>query len=124
MIRITQKGSFVKIENFLKNSSKKIPHVLEKYGEKGVFALSQATPKDTGETANSWKYEIIESRNGYSINWYNTNMAGNTPVVILIQYGHGTKGGRFIPGKDFINPAIKPIFDAIAENAWKEVANT
>lgn len=96
---------------------------LNKFGAQGVAALSSVTPKDTGQSAGSWGYRIVKNRGGPGIEWYNTNRAGGTPVVILLQYGHGTGTGGYVRGQDFINPAIKPIFDQIADNVWKKVKN-
>ena len=98
----------------------RIRSVLDRYGRQGVAALQMYTPKDSGETANSWKYEIFN----LGIAWSNTNVTGNgTPVAILLQYGHGTKNGGYVQGRDYINPALQPIFDEIADNCWKEVEN-
>lgn len=96
---------------------------LNEYGIKGIKALQENTPKDTGLTANSWDYVIEKSKGSIKITWVNNNMAGRVPVVILLQYGHATKDGRYIQGIDFINPAMKPIFDEIADEIWKEVTN-
>lgn len=115
-------GNFNKTERFLANARRlEIKKVLEKYAKTGVAALSGATPVDTGETASMWSYEIAVTRSGYSINWTNSNVVDGVPIVVLLQYGHGTGSGAYIQGRDFINPAISPIMDAIAENLWKEV---
>lgn len=97
--------------------------ILEKYGREGVSALSASTPIRTGTTANSWGYVITTNRNGYSIKWTNSNVVGGVPVAILLQYGHGTGTGGYVQGRDFINPAMQPIFDKLAEEAWREVTN-
>lgn len=116
------RGDFRKTDTFFKRLLKRdILHILEKYGREGVTALEQATPVRTGLTARSWNYAVSKTFSGYSLSWYNTNMAGDTPIVILLQYGHGTRGGSYIQGKDFINPAMKPIFQNIADKLWKEV---
>lgn len=94
---------------------------LDKYGETGVRALSEATPRDSGETANAWAYEIIKEKDSYTIEWTNSNLAENVPVAVLIQYGHGTGTGGYVQGVDYINPALKPIFETIADEIWKEV---
>lgn len=121
-IRFKHKGSFSRTRNFLDRVlNKDFRSIFEEYGEKGVNALEAATPVDSGVTKNSWRYRLIRTRSGYSLNWYNINMAGRTPLVILIQYGHGTRGGAYVQGIDFINPAIKDILDAIANDIWKEV---
>lgn len=124
MIKITLKGNFKNIEKFFDGAKnrlpKKIRSVLDRYGRQGVAALQMYTPKDSGETANSWKYEIFN----LGIAWSNTNVTANgTPVAILLQYGHGTRNGGYVQGRDYINPALQPIFDEIADNCWKEVKN-
>ena len=124
MIKISLKGNFKNIERFFDGAKnrlpKKIHSVLDRYGRQGVAALQMYTPKDSGETANSWKYEIFN----LGIAWSNTNVTGNgTPVAILLQYGHGTKNGGYVQGRDYINPALQPIFNEIADNCWKEVEN-
>lgn len=124
MIKISLKGNFKNIERFFDGAKNRLPQrirsVLDKYGRQGVAALQMYTPKDSGETANSWKYEIFN----LGIAWSNTNVTGNgTPVAILLQYGHGTKNGGYVQGRDYINPALQPIFDEIADNCWKEVEN-
>lgn len=124
MIRFTQKGDFSKTESFLRKAKNlNFRLILEKYALQGVSALEQATPKDSGVTANSWTYTIEEKRSGFGIVWSNKSMNGGIPIVILLQYGHGTRGGTFVKGRDFINPAMKPIFEALSENLWKEVTN-
>jgi len=124
MIKISLKGNFKNIERFFDGAKNRLPQrirsVLDRYGRQGVAALQMYTPKDSGETANSWKYEIFN----LGIAWSNTNVTGNgTPVAILLQYGHGTKNGGYVQGRDYINPALQPIFDEIADNCWKEVEN-
>lgn len=122
MITFTQRGSFNRTDAYLQGlKSKNLSAILNKYGSKGVEALSNATPVDTGLTAQSWYY-TIEQRKGYiSIRWHNRNSEGGTPVAILIQYGHGTRNGGYVQGRDYVNPAIRPIFDQILAEAWKEV---
>lgn len=122
MITITQKGSFDNTERYLSKLSKlELSAILNKYGMLGVDALSNATPADSGMTASSWYY-TIEARPGYySIHWCNRNEEYGLPVAILIQYGHGTKNGGYVAGRDYIMPAIRPIFDQIADEAWREV---
>lgn len=125
IITFSHKGDFKQTVAFLNrvSDSSYIEDVLNKYGKKGVNALKSATPKDTGETSESWTYEIRTQKNGNcSIVWSNTNTVDGVPVVILLQYGHATKSGAYIEGKDFINPAIQPIFDEIVEDVWKEVS--
>lgn len=121
-ISISSSGSFKNTQKFLKYMSKMdIRSTLNKYGEKGVKALNQATPTQTGRTAASWSYTVEAKRGSYSIAWTNDVMAGEVPLVILLQYGHGTGTGGYVAGRDFINPAIQPIFDQIASDVWKEV---
>jgi hypothetical protein len=122
VITIKSKGSFRKTERFLKHAvSPDIFRILDGYGRKGVAALSAATPVASGLTANSWTYEVNESRGSHSITWRNSHVVDGVPVVILLQYGHGTGTGGYVQGKDFINPALKPIFDEIANSVWKAV---
>lgn len=122
MITIQHHGKFEKADRFFKHMFKfEIMHVLKKYGEEGVKALRDATPKDSGETANSWGYEITKEGRGYVITWTNSKKNKGVPIAIILQYGHGTGTGGYVEGRDYINPATRPIFDAIAEEAWKEV---
>jgi len=97
--------------------------ILQRYGPIGVNALANATPKDSGLTALSWDYSIEKHGSGYDLNWFNTHENNGTVIAILIQYGHGTGTGGYVPPNDFINPAMKPVFDKIAEDIWKEVSN-
>jgi len=96
---------------------------LEKYGAIGVAALKQATPVESSETANSWYYEIVDRPGYYSIHWLNSHIEdpGRIPVAVLIQYGHATGNGGYVQGRDYINPALQPIFDQIVADMWKEV---
>ena len=122
MIKFVHKGSFKNTEAFFKRSKKlKVETILNYYGIEGVKALQAATPKDTGKTSESWSYEIVEDSNGYGIYWKNSNVNKGIPIVVLIQYGHATGTGGYVEGIDFINPAMKSIFDDIADKAWKEV---
>jgi len=121
MISISSKGSFKKTEGFLRRKVD-VMSILNRYGQIGVDALSSATPIDTGATAHSWYYEIVQNRRGFSLVWHNSHMNGGTPVAILIQYGHATGTGGHVEGRDFINPAIRPVFDQIANDIWKEVS--
>ena len=125
MVIVKQKGDFSKTEKFLNNISKKLYYRnLQKYAEQGVAALASATPKDSGETANSWGYEIRQTKNSVSIYWTNSNVNKGVPIAVIIQYGHGTRNGGYVQGRDYINPAMRPIFDKIAENVWKEVTSS
>lgn len=123
-IQISSKGDFSKTVSFLKKATnvRKIVK-LEKYGERGVEALRAATPKDTGKTADSWDYKITESNGGFSIVWTNSNKLQNTSIALLIQYGHATRSGGYVQGVDYINPALRPVFDEIARDAWREVTS-
>lgn len=123
MITFKHKGNFEKSSRFLAALRKiKMDNIIRKYAEQGVAALRAATPKDSGVTAESWKYEIVQKAGGFSIYWTNDNVTREgTPIVILLQYGHGTANGEFVEGRDFINPAIRPIFENIEINLWKEV---
>lgn len=123
-ISIHHKGDFRKTTNFLiKMSKRQFLKRLDEYGQMGVTALKAATPVRTGKTASSWNYEIHQNGSGASLTWTNSNKSGGVPIVFYIQYGHGTKSGRYIQGYDFINPAIRPIFDQIKEDLWGEVTN-
>lgn len=122
MITFTQRGSFKNTEEYLRHlQTAELFAVLEKYGSIGVAALSNATPKDTGLTAASWYYDIEQRPGYYSIRWHNSHVEKGLPIAILIQYGHGTGTGGYVEGRDYINPAIRPIFDEMANEAWKEV---
>ena len=125
MVIVKQKGDFSKMEKFLNNISQKLYYRnLQKYAEQGVAALASATPIDSGTTANSWDYEIRQTKNSVSIYWTNSNVNKGVPIAVIIQYGHGTRNGGYVQGRDYINPAMRPIFDKIAENAWKEVTSS
>ena len=122
MIRITHKGDFSKTTNFLKKAKlANIRRVAEQYGRKGVAALASATPVDTGVTAASWYYKIISKNGSTSITFCNSNIQNGVPIAIILQYGHGTRNGGWVEGRDYINPALKPVFDELANNAWREV---
>ena len=122
MITFQHKGDLKKTEKFLKRIARiNIVHILEKYGREGVQALADNTPKDSGLTAESWGYEIIQNGSIYSLIWTNTNVVNGVSIALIIQYGHGTRNGAYIEGKDYINPAIRPIFDKIANSVWREV---
>ena len=122
MIKMTNRGSFKNAERFFDNSkdlSRRLRTAFERYGAQGVEALQSATPKDSGLTAGSWSYTIEDWGIGFS----NSNIHEGYSVALLIQYGHSTKSGGYVEGIDFINPALRPIFDQIAEECWKEVRN-
>lgn len=122
MIGFRQKGDFSKTYSFLNKYKKGVEiRSLEEYGRKGVAALSSATPVDTGETANSWYYKIERSNNWIKLVFCNSNIQNGVPIAIILQYGHGTGTGGWVEGRDYINPAIQPIFDQLANDAWREV---
>lgn len=123
MITISQKGDFSKLSNYFERLKEVVKlGILDKYGRAGVEALSAATPTLTGETADSWGYEIKRTENTVSIIFTNSNVTTDgTPIAILLQYGHATRNGGYVEGVDYINPAIVPIFEEIAETAWMEV---
>lgn len=121
-IRFTHTGDFSKTTRFLKRSTKVVNrNVLEKYAKKGVEALASATPIESGLTAESWTYEIINEKNTISINFINTNIQDNVPIAVILQYGHATGTGGWVEGRDYINPAIQPIFDEMINDIWREV---
>lgn len=123
MISFRQKGDFSKLTRFLERAKEAV-HLgdLDKYGRAGVAALASATPVDSGETARSWYYKITNRDGSATISFHNSNIQNGVPIAIILQYGHGTGTGGWVEGRDYINPAIQPIFDQIAESAWKEVA--
>jgi len=122
MITFTHKGSFKKTNRFLFGViGINYRAMLEKYGQEGVTALSLATPRDSGETANSWSYTIKDTRGGVEISWMNSNRVDGVPIAIILQYGHVTRNGGYVQGIDYINPALQPIFDKIVNDVWKGV---
>ena len=124
MITIRSKGDFSKATRYFKRVKEAAKvDVLDKYGKAGVAALSSATPVDSGVTANSWYYEIKRQNGSARIDFLNSNIENGFPVAIMLQYGHGTGTGGWVEGRDYINPAIQPIFDKIVEDAWKEVTS-
>lgn len=122
MIVFKHKGDFSKTKRFLTKSKEAIKlRNLDQYGREGVSALASATPVDSGLTAGSWYYEIQNGNGTVKINFCNSHINKGVPIAIILQYGHGTGTGGWVEGRDYINPAIQPIFDEIAENAWREV---
>lgn len=122
MIKLTTTGNFDKTNKFLKRASTWSKNVnLDVYAKRGVAALSSATPVDTGLTASSWYYRIDRKDGLISITFLNSNINKGVPIAIILQYGHGTRNGGWVEGRDYINPAIRPIFDELADAAWKEV---
>ena len=125
MISIKHRGNFNKTESLLKCVAKSdYLYILEKYGREGVAALSSATPVDSGLTANSWYYEISRSKEHAKITWKNSNIINGVPIAIVLQYGHGTRNGGYVQGRDYINPVMQPIFDKFADEVWREVTKT
>ena len=124
MFSATSSGSFdqtVAFLNFLK--SNRMFSVLDRYGRIGVRRLKDSTPKDDGETANSWGYDLINKPGIYGIEWYNTNVVDGVNIAIILQYGHGTGTGGYVEGRDYINPAIQPVFDQMIDEIWRQVRN-
>lgn len=124
MISVIQRGDFVKTDNFLEKARRIFLEVrLESYAAEGVQALANATPKKTGKTAASWRSEVSVSDKEIRIDWMNDNINKGVPIAVILQYGHGTGTGGYVQGRDYINPAIQPIFDKIADAVWKEVTS-
>lgn len=122
MLSVRHKGDFSKATKYLSKVVKVVnAKDLEKYGEEGVSALKSATPVNTGATANSWYYEVECGKGSSTIRFCNSNIQNGVPIAIILQYGHGTRNGGWVEGRDYINPAIQPIFDKIVNNAWREV---
>lgn len=124
MITFVQKGDFRKTDTFFQKMLEVARlSILDKYGKIGVDALSEATPQETGLASGSWYYEIEHNRDGATITWCNSDIENGFPVAVMLQYGHGTGTGGYVQGRDYINPAMQPVFDKIAEDAWKEVTS-
>jgi hypothetical protein len=122
LITFRQKGDFSKASRYLERLKEAAKlGVLDKYGREGVAALASATPTETGLTASSWTYEIERKGSSVSIVYKNSNINKGVPIAVILQYGHGTGTGGWVQGRDYINPAIQPVFDRIADEAWKEV---
>lgn len=122
MITFKQKGDFSKVTKYLKKVKRSINiEDLDKYGKEGVSALSSATPFETGNTSNSWYYKIENKKGLIKLSFCNSNIQNGVPIAIILQYGHGTRNGGWVEGRDYINPSIQPIFDKIADKAWKDV---
>lgn len=118
------RGDFKKTEKLLKKSiGRDYRKILDQYGQYGVSALSDATPIESGETAASWSYEIIQNNSSISVVWKNSNINKGVNIAIILQYGHATRNGGYVQGRDYINPALRPIFDKLAESAWREVTS-
>ena len=124
MISFRQKGDFSKLTNYFEKVKEAARlSILDKYGREGVAALASATPVESGKTADSWYYEVKRQNGSATISFYNSNVNDGVPIAIILQYGHGTGTGGWVEGRDYINPAIQPIFDKIVDNAWKEVTS-
>lgn len=121
-ISYSTRGSFKNTQRFLSAMTRlKINTILEGYGREGVAALNAATPKDSGLAAGAWGYTVTQNSRGFSLSWHNTNKETGFPVAIMLQYGYATGTGGYVRGRDYINPAVRPIFDSIADRIWKEV---
>lgn len=122
-IVIKQRGRFKNTDRFFKNALQlDYRKIVDRYGQRGVEALRSATPKDSGTTADSWSYVVEEKEKGkLSICFKNSNIVDGINIAIILNYGHGTSKGVYVAGRNYINPAIQPIFDEIADNIWKEV---
>lgn len=122
MVTIACSPKFKKTTSYLEKIKEVFKSgLLDKYGRMGVEALAEATPKDTGKTASSWYYTIDRNKDVISITWSNSNFNDGVPIAVVLQYGHATRNGGFVKGIDYINPAMKPVFEEIANEAWKEV---
>ena len=122
MTSFRQKGDFSKLTRYLEKAKNAVKiGDLDRYGQEGVAALASATPVDTGLTANSWYYKIEHKNGSATISFFNSNIQNGVLIAIILQYGHGTRNGGWVQGRDYINPAIQPIFDKIANDAWREV---
>jgi hypothetical protein len=125
MITIRHRGSLSKTTRFLERAKHAVRLAdLDKYGREGVAALASATPVESGLTASSWNYEVSYSKSGARITFNNTNIQNGVPIAIILQYGHGTGTGGWVEGRDYINPAIQPIFDRLVDDAWREVTKS
>lgn len=124
LVSFKHRGNFNRVERFLNRvSDREYLNILDHYGQMGVEALSKATPVDTGLTASSWTYEIERNRDQTTISWLNTNTNQGVNIAVILQYGHGTGTGGYVQGRDYINPAMRPVFDKIADQAWREVSS-
>ena len=122
MITVESKGNFDNTEKLLKRiKSRDYLKVLDKFGQQGVTALSGATPTRSGKTASSWDYEVLVSGGGVTLQWTNSNINNGVSIAIILQYGHGTRNGGYVVGRDYINQAMRPLFDKMADEAWKAV---
>lgn len=123
-VEFVQHGNFKNTERFLQNAKKlQIEQSLQRFAQAGVQALSSATPVESGQTAASWGYTISASRGSWTITWTNSHMNAGVNIAVILQYGHGTGTGGYVQGRDYINPVMRPIFDKIADDAWKAVTS-
>lgn len=124
MIQVKSKGDFKSTERFLKRAKRVNPEtILRRYGEEGLAALMEATPVDTGLTAESWYYEVSRSGDTYALNFFNSNIQNGIRIAVILDLGHGTSNGGYVQGRNYIKPAVQPVFDKIATAAWKEVTD-
>ena len=124
IVSLRSTGSFKNTLHYLTHLRNiNITNILNKYGEEGVKRLEEYTPKKTGLTASSWTYEVHASNTRGSVSWWNTNENDGVPIALIIQYGHGTRNGGYVRGIDYINPALQPVFEAMADDVWKEISN-
>lgn len=123
MITLSADGDFTKTRGFIERLKETMRlGILDKYGREGVKVLSEATPVDTGETARSWSYEITWKKNSATLSFYNSNVVDGVSVAVILQYGHGTRNGGWIEGRDYINPALQPVFDRLVDELTREVS--
>ena len=124
LIRFKHTGNFRNTERFFQKATEaSYLRILKKYGQAGVEALASMTPTESGKTAASWGYEIVQKKSGYSIYWTNSNINNGVNIALILQYGHGTGTGGYVQGIDYVNPAIRPIFESMANDAWREVTS-
>jgi len=122
MIKITQKGDFSKTERFFNRLLRKnYLNIIADYANRGIEALKQATPENTGKTADSWSYEIVKGKGKTTLYFTNSNIQNGCSVAILLIYGHGTRNGGYVEGNDFVTSALRPIFQELADKIWREV---
>lgn len=122
MITIESEGEWKMTRNWFDRMTKlDLALIMNQFGKEGVSALASATPSKSGLTSKSWNYEVTRKGNNWKITWTNSNVNKGANIAVLIQYGHGTRNGGYVVGRDYINPAIRPVFDKIAKQAWKEV---
>lgn len=123
MVTLTSTGDFSKLTGFFNRCLEAVNlGILDKYGRIGVEALAAATPVDTGRTAQSWEYKIKHTDTGASLEFWNYNINDGVPIALILQYGHGTGTGGWVDGRDYINPALRPVFDGILNDVWKEIS--